>query len=137
MFWGLLKIIELLPRMNPFHEQEFPSFPNTPSKYVDGVRILNLQSFGLPLLSAIPLLEIAPVFLRVDPLQFRWYGLMYLLGLAGAYFLIKARARATQHLPLSKEQPYDLIVFAALGVFLGGRIGYTLFYTLAITFSTP
>ena len=38
--------------------------------------------------------NIDPVFLRLGPLQFRWYGLMYLIGLTLAYFIIGARARA-------------------------------------------
>lgn len=84
-------------------------------------------AFDFPLLSAIPFPEIDPVFFSLGPLKFRWYGLMYLLGLTGAYFLIRARARA-KHISLTQEQLSDLIVYAALGVFLGGRLGYTLFY---------
>ena len=42
-------------------------------------------------LHAIPYPNISPVFLALGPLQFRWYGLMYLIGLAGAYFLIMRR----------------------------------------------
>jgi phosphatidylglycerol:prolipoprotein diacylglycerol transferase len=84
-------------------------------------------AFDFPLLAAIPFPEIDPVFFSLGPLKFRWYGLMYLLGLTGAYFLIRARTRAN-NISLNQEQLYDLIVYAALGVFLGGRIGYTLFY---------
>ncbi len=75
----------------------------------------------------IPYPHIDPVFFRLGPLKFRWYGLMYLIGLASAYFIIKSRA-AAQHIEISKEQIYDLIVFSAVGVFLGGRLGYCLFY---------
>ncbi len=70
---------------------------------------------------------IDPVFFRLGPLQFRWYGLMYVLGLLAAYFLIKRRA-AARRVPLSQPLLYDLIMYAALGVFLGGRLGYTLLY---------
>ena len=78
-------------------------------------------------LTAIPYPSINPVFLEFGPLQFRWYGLMYLIGLAAAYFLIKRKA-AAKSLPLGRDQIYDMVVFAAFGVFIGGRIGYTLFY---------
>ena len=78
----------------------------------------------------IPFPQIDPVFFRLGPLQFRWYGLMYLLGLAAAYFLIKSRATA-KNITLSRDQLYDLIVYGALGVFLGGRLGYTLFYNFS------
>ncbi len=84
----------------------------------------------------IPYPHIDPVFLRIGPLQFRWYGLMYLLGLSAAYFLLKTKA-AAKHLPISKEQLYDLIVYAALGVFLGGRLGYTLFYNASYYLQHP
>jgi len=86
-------------------------------------------SFDFPILSALPFPEIDPVFFSLT-LKFRWYGLMYLIGLVGAYFLIRSRVQTTQ-IPLSNEQLGDLIVYAALGVFLGGRIGYTLFYNPA------
>jgi len=84
----------------------------------------------------LPFPNIDPVFLRLGPLQFRWYGLMYLLGLAIAYFLIKARA-AARNVVLAKEHLYDLIVYAAIGVFLGGRLGYTLFYNFSYYLDHP
>ena len=95
-----------------------------------------LSSFDLSLLSAIRFPEIDPVFFRLGPLQFRWYGLMYLLGLLAAYFIIKTRAAAKQP-SLTQEQIYDLIVFAALGVFVGGRLGYTLFYNFSYYIQHP
>ena len=83
----------------------------------------------LPALARLPYPEIDPVFFQIGPLAFRWYGLMYLLGLGGAYSLIKTRA-AKKHIPLPPQQLSDLIVFAAFGVFIGGRLGYVLFYNL-------
>jgi phosphatidylglycerol:prolipoprotein diacylglycerol transferase len=85
---------------------------------------------------AIPYPNIDPVFLRLGPLQFRWYGLMYLISLTLAYFIIAARARA-QNLPLNKDQVYDMIVYAAVGVFAGGRLGYVLFYNLPYYLENP
>ena len=93
---------------------------------------MNVSDFLL----MIPYPQIDPVFFRLGPLAFRWYGLMYLIGLVAAYFLIKSRA-ATKKLNLSKEQLSDLIVFAALGVFVGGRIGYVLFYNLSFYLEHP
>jgi len=84
----------------------------------------------------IPYPNIDPVFLRLGPIQFRWYGLMYLLGLAAAYFVIKFQA-AAHKVSLTKEQIYDLIVYAAVGVFVGGRLGYTLFYNLSYYLEHP
>ncbi len=99
------------------------------------------MSTGPPSLSLsrtrmIPYPNIDPVFLRVGPLQFRWYGLMYLLGMTAAYFVIKARV-ATLGLALAKEAIYDMIVYAAVGVFVGGRLGYVLFYNLPYYLEHP
>lgn len=84
----------------------------------------------------IPYPNIDPVFLRLGPLQFRWYGLMYLLGLTAAYFVIKLRV-AAHNMAITKDQIYDLIVYAAVGVFVGGRLGYTLFYNLPYYLEHP
>jgi phosphatidylglycerol:prolipoprotein diacylglycerol transferase len=84
----------------------------------------------------IPYPDIDPVFLRIGPLQFRWYGLMYLIGLSAAYFIIKAKA-AARGLAMTKDQVYDLIVYAAVGVFAGGRFGYVLFYNFPYYIEHP
>ena len=81
-------------------------------------------------LQAIPYPHLSPVFFEIGPLQFRWYGLMYLIGLAAAYFLITRKVRE-KGLAITKDQIYDMVVWAALGVFIGGRIGYTLFYNFS------
>lgn len=95
-----------------------------------------MNSYIPPLWVSLSFPEIDPVFFRLGPLQFRWYGLMYLLGLLAAYFLIKHRA-AIRNIPLDKPQLSDLIVYAAFGVFLGGRLGYTLFYKTAYYLQNP
>lgn len=94
---------------------------------VDVVVAVDSLSIIVPALAGVPFPAIDPVFFRWGPLQFRWYGLMYVLGLTAAYFVIKHRA-ATRAIPLSNVQLYDLIMYAAFGVFLGGRLGYTIFY---------
>ena len=100
----------------------------------DWISVLN--DFIPPLWVSLSFPEIDPVFFRLGPLQFRWYGLMYLLGLLAAYFLIKHRA-AARNIPLGTAQMSDLIVYAAFGVFLGGRLGYTLFYNTAYYLQNP
>lgn len=70
---------------------------------------------------------IDPVAVSLGPLKVHWYGLTYLAGLAFAWWL--ARRRSTRpDSPLQREQVDDLIFYSALGVVLGGRIGYVLFY---------
>ncbi|MEM6484722.1 MAG: prolipoprotein diacylglyceryl transferase [Pseudomonadota bacterium] len=71
--------------------------------------------------------EIDPVALAVGPVKVHWYGLTYLAGLAFAWWLAVRRARWT-FTPLQPKQVDDLIFYCALGVVLGGRFGYVLFY---------
>ncbi len=71
--------------------------------------------------------EFDPIALQVGPLAVRWYGITYLVGFAAAWYLAKRRA-ARPGAAVSTVQVDDLIFYAALGVILGGRIGYMLFY---------
>jgi phosphatidylglycerol---prolipoprotein diacylglyceryl transferase len=87
-------------------------------------------------LHAIPFPNISPVFFELGPLQFRWYGLMYLIGLACAYFLIKRRVES-RSLAITKDQVYNMVVWTAFGVFIGGRLGYTLFYNFSYYMQHP
>src|SRR5687767_10629874 len=71
--------------------------------------------------------EIDPVAFAIGPLAVRWYGLMYLAGFAGAWWL-GARRIARGAAPVTRMQ-FDTLVFVSmLGVILGGRLGYVLFY---------
>ncbi len=58
----------------------------------------------------------------------RWYGVMYLLGLACAWWLALRLTRAGRAPTRTREEVDDLIFYAAMGVIVGGRIGYALFY---------
>jgi len=76
-----------------------------------------------------------PVALQLGPLQIRWYGLMYLLGFAIAWWLGRRRARTTPGWTV--QQVDDLVFFSALGVILGGRLGYMLFYKFGDILAEP
>ncbi len=80
--------------------------------------------------------SIDPVFLRVGPLQFRWYGLMYVLSFIATYFILRSESRRKQ-LPLSANDVMDLVFYGAVGVVLGGRLGYILFYNLDFYLAYP
>ncbi len=71
--------------------------------------------------------EFDPVALHIGPLAVRWYGITYLVGFAAAWYLARRRA-VRPGSPITVLQVDDLIFYAALGVILGGRIGYMLFY---------
>ena len=70
--------------------------------------------------------EIDPVAVSLGSLKIHWYGITYLVGLALAWWLASVRARKTAQ--WSEEQVSDLIFYGAVGIILGGRIGYMIFY---------
>ncbi len=81
--------------------------------------------------------QIDPIAFRIGPLQVHWYGIMYLVGFATAWWLGRRRIRAGR-LPGVDEQGFgDLLFYAMLGVVLGGRIGYMLFYAFGDLVANP
>lgn len=80
--------------------------------------------------------HIDPVFLSIGPLQFRWYGLMYVLSFIATYFIIRSEV-TRKKLSLSKDDVADLVFYGAMGVVLGGRAGYILFYNLGFYLANP
>jgi len=79
---------------------------------------------------------IDPVVVAIGPLKVHWYGLMYLVGFAGGWWLGRRRAGrpGSEWLPQDVD---DLLFYVAMGVILGGRIGYMLFYGLADIMADP
>ncbi|NKF22413.1 prolipoprotein diacylglyceryl transferase [Solimonas marina] len=71
--------------------------------------------------------NIDPIALKLGPLAIHWYGLMYLLGFWAAWGMALKRAKMP-HVQWSKDRISDLLFYVVLGVILGGRIGYVLFY---------
>ena len=72
--------------------------------------------------------DIDPVALALGPIKVHWYGLTYIGGLAFAWWLARRRAVIQPYSPLQRDQVDDLIFYAAVGIVLGGRLGYALFY---------
>ena len=80
--------------------------------------------------------QIDPVLFHLGPLAVRWYGLMYLLGFVAAFFII-SRLAPRRQLPLDSDAVSDLLFYIVLGVILGGRCGYVLFYNFAYFLGHP
>lgn len=70
--------------------------------------------------------DINPVALQIGPAKVYWYGIMYLLGFLLAWLL--GRYRAYKQGRWTGEQVTDLMFYMVLGVVIGGRLGYFLFY---------
>ena len=79
---------------------------------------------------------IDPIAFELGPLKIHWYGIMYLVGFAAAWWLGIVRARQPNS-GWRPEEIGDVIFYCALGVVLGGRIGYVLFYGLGGFIADP
>ncbi len=71
--------------------------------------------------------EIDPVIFSIGPVAVRWYGMMYVIGFVLAWWLARIRSRRSGS-PITPQQVDDLVFYAMLGVILGGRLGYVVFY---------
>lgn len=81
--------------------------------------------------------QIDPVAIAIGPLAVRWYGLMYLVGFGMAFVLARSRIKQGRSGDISFAVFDDLFFFCVLGVVLGGRLGYVLFYKPGYYVSHP
>ncbi len=75
----------------------------------------------------IPFPDIDPDLIRIGPIRIRWYGLMYVFGFLASYFLIQ-RQKRSREIGLTGQTAQDLIFFLAIGLIVGARLGYVVFY---------
>ncbi|MAS05375.1 MAG: prolipoprotein diacylglyceryl transferase [Ahrensia sp.] len=85
---------------------------------------------------------IDPVIVSVGPLDIRWYGAAYVAGILLGWLYARALVRnrrlwGSRPAPLARSDLDDFIVWAAIGIVLGGRVGYILFYDLAPVLAHP
>jgi phosphatidylglycerol:prolipoprotein diacylglycerol transferase len=81
-------------------------------------------------------LHLSPVALDLGFFELRWYSLAYLAGIfIGYWYLLKLLKQPGA--PLARRHADDLVFYAALGIILGGRIGYVLFYNLPYYLQNP
>ncbi len=89
-----------------------------------------------------PFPDIDPIALQLGPLAIRWYGLAYLTGiLLGWYYARRLAGNAAiwggRPAPMTAADLDDFLLWAALGIIVGGRIGYALFYKPAVYLADP
>lgn len=80
--------------------------------------------------------HIDPIAIELGPLAVRWYALAYMAGLILGWNYVKALVRRPPH-AMAEPLVDDFLVWATLGVVLGGRMGYVLFYKPSFYFSHP
>jgi len=89
----------------------------------------------------VPFPEIDPILFQIGPFAIRWYALAYIVGLVlGWRYLMRLAGDKTiwgKKPAFSPDQADDLLLWAALGVILGGRLGYVLFYNPGFYFENP
>src|ERR1043165_3274859 len=100
----------------------------------------------LPFAMVIPYPHIDPVLVHFGPLAIRWYAISYIVGILLSWWII---ARALRTLSLWKNPPFngkppatpddigDLVVWATLGIIIGGRVGWDLFYGTVLCSVSP
>ena len=80
--------------------------------------------------------NINPIAFSIGSFDIYWYGLMYLFGILSTWYLGYKRAKKNQSI-IKPEQVGDIIFYAAIGILIGGRIGYTVFYNLTEFIHNP
>ena len=90
---------------------------------------------------ALPFPNIDPILIQLGPFAIRWYALAYIVGILAGWLYARAIIRATRPwggpAPLTVAQFDDFVVWVTLGIILGGRIGYVLFYNPAYFAAHP
>lgn len=88
-----------------------------------------------------PFPDIDPVIFQLGPFILRWYALAYMIGLIGGWLYVVQLMRRNDfwpnETPATTEHIDDLLFWITLGVILGGRLGYVLFYNADYYFSHP
>jgi phosphatidylglycerol:prolipoprotein diacylglycerol transferase len=97
-----------------------------------------------PLMSvlALPFPNFDPVALQLGPISIKWYGLAYLAGLLLGWLYIRRLLQqqwlwADDHVPFTPAKVDDLLLYITVGVVLGGRLGFVLFYEPGYYLSNP
>ncbi|MFQ6613553.1 MAG: prolipoprotein diacylglyceryl transferase [Fidelibacterota bacterium] len=80
--------------------------------------------------------QMNPVLFQIGGLSIRWYSTMYLVAFGIVYLLSQYRLK-TETWPFTKDDVSDMITWSILGVLLGGRIGYVLFYGKGAFWAEP
>jgi phosphatidylglycerol---prolipoprotein diacylglyceryl transferase len=96
----------------------------------------SLQAVDYSRFTAFPDLGLSPVLLHIWRFDLRWYSIAYLAGIFVGYWYLLRLIRQPGA-PIARRHADDLVFYAALGIILGGRFGYVLFYNLSYYLQHP
>lgn len=80
--------------------------------------------------------HIDPVLIKLGPFHIGWYGLMYVFGFIASYLLVRYQMRK-KAFGISRHEVENLYVYLIIGLIIGGRVGYILFYNLPLYLKAP
>ncbi|MBF0553836.1 MAG: prolipoprotein diacylglyceryl transferase [Nitrospirae bacterium] len=80
--------------------------------------------------------SIRPYLIKLGPVQIRWYGLMYLIGFVSSFYLVRYQLKR-RRISLQSEDLENLYLFTVIGLIVGARLGYALFYNLDYYLGDP
>jgi phosphatidylglycerol:prolipoprotein diacylglycerol transferase len=93
------------------------------------------------MLLALPFPNFDPVLIQLGPFAIRWYALAYIVGILGGWLYARAIIRSPRlwggPAPMTTTHYDDFIVWVTLGIILGGRLGYVLFYNPSYFLAHP
>ncbi len=100
------------------------------------------RTLFMPFALVLPFPDIDPVLFSIGPLAVHWYGLGYVVGILFGWWYARrlasnGRLWAGGKAPMTVADLDDFVVWAAIGIVLGGRVGYILFYDLARYLAEP
>jgi phosphatidylglycerol---prolipoprotein diacylglyceryl transferase len=78
--------------------------------------------------------DISPVLIQIGPIGIRWYGVAYIAGILLGFRLV---GKDLLRLGLTKDGIYTLMTWLIVGIFIGGRMGYVLFYDMFYYLQNP
>ncbi len=85
---------------------------------------------------AFPDLGLDPIIVQLGPFALRWYSMAYVAGIViGYFYLLKLIAQPGA--PMARRHADDLVFYAALGIMIGGRLGYVIFYNPEFYLENP
>jgi phosphatidylglycerol:prolipoprotein diacylglycerol transferase len=81
--------------------------------------------------------HIDPILIQFGPIRISWYGLMYVFGFIASYLLVRFQLKKKKDFGITQSEVEDLYFYLIIGLFVGARLGYVLFYDFSRYLNHP